>query len=51
MRTLRLIEVLGRTKEFQLIGTVHTHDIVMFVQGIWDMFHVDIGYHLHDLEN
>ncbi|CAH1431322.1 unnamed protein product [Lactuca virosa] len=51
MRTLRRIEVPGRPKELQLIGTVRTHDIVMIVQGIRDMFHVDTGYHLHDLEN
>ncbi|CAI9281597.1 unnamed protein product [Lactuca saligna] len=51
MRTLRRVEVPSRSEELQLIGMVRTHDIVMTVQGIRDMFHVDIGYHLHDLEN
>ena len=51
MRTLRCVEVPGRPEELQQIGTVRTHDIVMTVQGIRDMFHVDTGYHLHDLEN
>ncbi|CAI9269331.1 unnamed protein product [Lactuca saligna] len=52
MRTLRHVEVPGgRPEELQLIGTVRTHDIVMTVQGIRDMFHVDTGYHLDDLDN
>ena len=41
MRTLRRVEVLGRPEELQPIDTVHTHDIVMIVQGIRDKFHVD----------
>ena len=51
MRTLRCVEVPGGPKELRLIGTIPTHDIVITVQGIRDMFHVDTGYHLHDLEN
>ena len=35
----------------QLNGTVRTHDIVITVQVIRDMFNVGASYHLHDLEN